>query len=75
MPERNYKKEYREFHGKPKQIKLRGKRNQARAVLGLLAGDPREVDHKNPFSKGGSNKRNNLRAVSRSTNRKKAARA
>ena len=75
MPERNYKKEYRDFHVKPKQIKLRGKRNQARAVLGLLAGDPREVDHKNPLSKGGSNKRNNLRAVSRSTNRKKAARA
>lgn len=75
MPERNYKKEYRDFHGKPKQIKLRGKRNQARSVLGLLAGDPREVDHKNPLSKGGSNKRNNLRAVSRSTNRKKAARA
>ena len=75
MPERNYKKEYLDFHGKPKQIKLRGKRNKARAVLGLLAGDPREVDHKNPLSKGGSNKRNNLRAVSRSTNRKKAARA
>ncbi len=75
MPERNYKKEYRDFHGKPKQIKLRGQRNKARAVLGLLAGDPREVDHKKPLSKGGSNKRNNLRAVSRSTNRKKAARA
>ena len=75
MPERNYKKEYRDLHGTPKQIKLRGKRNKARAVLGLLAGDPREVDHKNPLSKGGSNKRNNLRAVSRSTNRKKAARA
>tara|TARA_R100000808_G_scaffold3405_1_gene12175 strand:- start:926 stop:1153 length:228 start_codon:yes stop_codon:yes gene_type:complete len=75
MPERNYKKEYRDFHGKPKQIKLRGQRNKARTVLGLLAGDPREVDHKKPLSKGGSNKRNNLRAVSRSTNRKKAARA
>ena len=75
MPERNYKKEYRDFHGKPKQIKLRGKRNMARAVLGLLAGDPREVDHKNPLSKGGSNNRSNIRAVSRTTNRRKAASA
>ena len=29
--------------------------------------------HKKPLSKGGSNKRKNLRVVSRTTNRKKAA--
>ena len=31
--------------------------------------------HKKPLSKGGSNKRKNLRVVSRSTNRKKGARS
>jgi 5-methylcytosine-specific restriction endonuclease McrA len=41
--------------------------------LKLKKGDKREVDHKRPLSKGGSNKRSNLRLVSRRTNRKKAA--
>ena len=68
---RNYKKEYSEFHGKPKQIKLRAKRNKARRIKGLKRGDKREVDHIRPLSKGGSNGRKNLRVVSRKTNRKK----
>ena len=72
MPKaRNYKKEYSSFHGKPAERKRRSKRNQARRKLGLKKGDPREVDHKKPLSKGGSNGRKNLRAVSRKTNRKK----
>jgi len=70
---RNYRKEYRDYHGKPAQIKARAQRNAARAKLGLKVGDPREVDHKNPISKGGSNRKDNLRAVARSTNRKKGA--
>ena len=70
---RDYKKEYREYHGKPSQIKARAQRNAARAKLGLKVGDPREADHKNPISKGGSNRKDNLRAVSRATNRKKGA--
>jgi len=41
--------------------------------MGLKKGDKREVDHKKPLSKGGSNKKSNLRAVSRTTNRRKAA--
>jgi hypothetical protein len=41
--------------------------------LGLKVGDPREVDHKRPLSKGGTNGRRNLRAVSRKTNRRKHA--
>ncbi len=41
--------------------------------MGLKVGDKREVDHKKPLSKGGSNRKSNLRVVSRSTNRKKAA--
>jgi len=68
---RDYKKEYDEYHGKPTQRKNRSKRNQARSKLGLKKGDPREVDHKKPLSKGGSNNKKNLRAVSRTTNRKK----
>ena len=74
MKKRNYKKEYRDYHGRPEQIKRRSMRNQARRKLGLKKGDGREVDHKNPLSNGGSNRRNNLRAVSFRTNRRKAAR-
>ena len=41
--------------------------------MGLKVGDPREVDHKNPISNGGTNSPRNLRAVSRETNRGKGA--
>lgn len=58
---RDYKQEYREDHGKPE------------PQMGLKVGDPREADHKNPISKGGSNRKDNLRAVSRHTNRSKGA--
>ncbi len=70
MP-RNYKKEYKEYHSKPKQIKDRSKRNIARKKMGLEVGDEKEVDHKVSLSKGGSNKKTNLRIVTRKTNRKK----
>lgn len=70
---RDYKKEYRDYHGTPQQRKNRSKRNQARRKMGLKVGDKREVDHKRPLSKGGSNRKNNLRVVSRTTNRRKAA--
>jgi hypothetical protein len=70
---RDYKKEYADFHGTPAQIKARSQRNAARAKLGLAVGNPKEADHKNPISKGGSNRKDNLRAVSRTTNRKKGA--
>ena len=72
MP-RDYKKEYADYHGKPKQKKNRAKRNSARKILGLKVGDKREADHKKPLSKGGSNTKKNLRAVSMKTNRKKGA--
>lgn len=71
---RDYKKEYRDYHGKPSQVKKRSERNQARQKMGLKKGDPREVDHKVPLSKGGSNSKRNLRVVSRTTNRKKGNR-
>ena len=67
------KKEYRDSHSKPEQKKNRALRNKARREMGLKVGDPREVDHKKPLSKGGSNDKKNLRVVSRTTNRKKGA--
>jgi hypothetical protein len=70
---RDYKAEYAAFHGKPEQIAARTQRNAARAKLGLAVGDKRECDHKNPISNGGSNRKDSLRAVARSTNRKKGA--
>ena len=70
---RDYKKEYRDYGGTPQAIKNRTKCGQARKIMGLKTGDPREVDHIIPLSKGGSNQRSNLRVVSRSTNRKKGA--
>tara|TARA_B100000242_G_scaffold175585_1_gene125791 strand:+ start:1750 stop:1980 length:231 start_codon:yes stop_codon:yes gene_type:complete len=68
---RDYKAEYRKYGSKPKARKDRSKANQARRKMGLKVGDPREVDHKKPLSKGGSNAMDNLRIVSRKTNRKK----
>lgn len=70
---RDYKKEYQNYHGKPENIKKRAQRNAARRKMGLKPGDPREVDHKKPLAKGGSNSKKNLRAVSRATNRKKGS--
>lgn len=70
---RDYKKEYREYGGNPEHIKERSERNKARRMMGLKVGDPREVDHIKPLSKGGSNSKRNLRIVSRKTNRRKGA--
>ena len=68
---RNYKKEYARDHASAKAKKDRAKRNAANKKL--KPGKGKEVDHKKPLSKRGSNKKSNLRVVSRSTNRKKAA--
>ena len=76
MPaKRNYKREYAEYHSKPEQKKNRAARNAARRKMGLKVGDPREVDHKKPLSKGGSNSKKNLRIVSRLINRRKGAKS
>jgi hypothetical protein len=69
---RDYKKEYREYHGKSEQVANRSKRNQARRKMKAKPGQ--EVDHKKPLSKGGSNSKKNLRVVSRRANRKKGDR-
>jgi len=70
---RDYKKEYKEYHGKPKQVAARADQNAARTKMGLSKGDGKEVDHKVPLSKGGSNSTRNLRVVSKKTNRSKGA--
>ena len=71
MP-RDYKKEYARDHASAKAKKARAKRNAANKKL--KPGRGKEVDHKKPLSKGGSNKRSNLRVVSRKTNRQKGSR-
>ncbi len=74
---RNYKKESarrNELNGPVARTEKRKKQRQARAKMGLKPGDKREVDHKKPISKGGSNSTKNLRVVKRSTNRKKGVR-
>ena len=68
---RDYKREYAQYHSKKEQIDRRSTRNKARRKLGLNKGDPREVDHKVPLSKGGGNGEGNLRAVSLQANRRK----
>jgi len=74
MKKRNYREEYDNYHKKPGQRKNNNARHRARYALKLKKGDKREVDHKKPLSKGGSNKPKNLRVVSRKTNRRKGAR-
>lgn len=70
---RDYKKEYREYQGTPEQIKNRAQRNAARREMeerGVVRkGDGKDVDHKRPISRGGTNADSNLRAVSKSVNR------
>ena len=68
---RDYKKEYREYHGKPEQIKRRAKRNSARTILtkrlgkGAVAG--KDVDHRDGNPR--NNSASNLRLMSVKKNR------
>ncbi|MGX2956413.1 HNH endonuclease signature motif containing protein [Ursidibacter arcticus] len=77
MPKRkrDYDKEYNAYHGTPEQIANRSKRNKARRLmekeLGKSAIAGKEIDHKKPLSKGGSNSRGNLQVMSKTANRKK----
>jgi hypothetical protein len=71
--DRNYRKEYDEYQGKPDQIAKRAERNAARAKLAkagrVRKGDGLDVDHKKPLSKGGTNASTNLRVKSKHANR------
>ena len=70
---RPYKKEYEEYHGTEKQKRNRARRNNARRKMereGVVSkGDGKDVDHKKPLSKGGSNGRSNLSVKAKSSNR------
>lgn len=67
---RDYKEEYREYHGKDEQVKNRSSRNKAvRSLKRGGAGDGKEVDHIDGNPRNNSPK--NLRVVKRTTNRRK----
>lgn len=74
---RDYKKEYRKYQGKPEQIRNRSERNKARRLMRKELGDAaiagKDIDHKKPLSKGGSNRRSNLQVTSVHYNRSKKA--
>lgn len=71
---RDYDKEYREYQGKPEQIRRRAQRNAARATAAkkgqVHKGDGKEVDHIGANRKGKLNNKK-VRVVSKKINRKK----
>jgi len=74
MP-RNYKREYKLFHSKPKQKKRRAARNGARRIMEkagkVKKHDGKDVDHKRRSASSSKldNSRSNLRVQSKGTNR------
>lgn len=74
---RDYAKEYKDFHGTEEQIKNRAKRNEARKEFEkdgkVKKGDGKEIDHIKPLSLGGSNDKENLQILSQTENREKGA--
>lgn len=70
---RNYKEEYKNYASKPSQKKKRAKRNKARRTMEragkVRKGDGKDIDHKKPLSKGGSNSPSNWQVKSKSSNR------
>ena len=73
---RDYQAEYKEYHGKQKQIDNRNQRNKAvrkKGREGKASQDGMEVDHKRGSKNGAklSNADSNLRVVKKATNRRK----
>ena len=58
--ERNYKKEYENYHSKPEQIQRRSSRNKARRIMGDKAIEGKDIGHKdnNPLNNNPKNLRN-----------------
>lgn len=76
MP-RDYKREYREFHSRPEEIKRRAARNKARRLTEregrVRKGDGKDVDHRNhnPADNSKANRRVLPKSVNRAMNRKR----
>lgn len=72
MPDRDYKKEYRDYHGTPEQKKRRAERNRVRRKAEregrVSKGDNKEVHHTNASRTG--NLSGPTRVVDKKTNRK-----
>lgn len=70
MKTRNYRKEYLQYHGKPKQIKERSARNAARKIMKHKHGAKKikhmHIDHKNHNPR--DNRLSNLRLRKPSAN-------
>lgn len=70
---RDYKREVAKYTSKPSVVKKRTEQNAARREMEKAGkvhkGDGKDVDHKKPLSKGGTNSTGNLRAVPASENR------
>lgn len=70
---RDYKIEYKVSQSSEKEKKNRAKRNNARrqaeAEGKVSKGDGKDIDHKKPLCKGGSNSKSNQRITSASSNR------
>lgn len=70
---RDYADEYAKYQGTDAQKKNRAKRNTARrqatASGQVKKGDGKDVDHKTPLSKGGSNAKSNRQVLTASSNR------
>jgi hypothetical protein len=71
--DRDYRREYDDYHGTERQKKRRAARNKARRHMQksgrVRKGDGREVDHKNYNAE--DNSEGNLRVVDKKTNREK----
>ena len=71
MAERNYKKEYENYHKKPEQRRRNDARKAARRLMikkhGKAALKGKDIDHKDRNPKNNSSR--NLRIQSKSTNR------
>tara|TARA_Y100000289_G_scaffold17076_1_gene16201 strand:+ start:678 stop:923 length:246 start_codon:yes stop_codon:yes gene_type:complete len=68
---RNYKKEYKNYQGKPEQKKRRAMRNKVRRMM-IRAGKAKKGDGKDVHHKDGNPmnyKKSNLKLVRRSKNR------
>lgn len=68
---RNYKKEYRDFHGKPEQIARRSERNQSRRKMIAAGASVRGKDVHHVDGNPGNKRMSNMRVTSVRYNRGK----